>query len=431
MGECLRYCLWLGLCCWIGVLRGQPRIDQIDARAFPTVSVWLQGDLSGVPASALSLTDGGAPAALQSWQPGRSDAPLQIALLVDRSADMALSSGLASELDAPISRLGQLQQVARDLLEGLRPQVDSALLIHFGGSIDNTDLSDNFMVLSLILEGVEAYGDRVIYDAIQYGSEALQPHRGNRVLIALVGGADRGSQTSATSLTTTLQQAGLPLLIAYLGTSVPPALQDLAQRTGGGSMAAVGTAQLQKRVDSLLMAWRSRHQLVYQAPVEASGQVRLSMARLGQDTLRLKAQYEPPSHLVEARLASPDFGPDLSPWLWGGVSSLLLLGLLAWVGFQVHRQHQRASVIAPTITSLAVDRRKGRLLVQFNLPKGRIPARISVHSYAGRPVKDHVVPARHTRTKVDLRDLEEGVYHCHLSHAGQRSEDWEFVWEQA
>jgi len=125
---------------------------------------------------------------------------------------------------------------------------------------------------------------------------------------------------------------------------------------------------------------------------------------------------------------------SVSDWPWWGYAIavfLLIICLAAWLVHRILQQRRRATVISPTITSLAVDQRKGWLLVQFNLPQGRIPARISIYSYAGRPVSDQVVDSNRSRAKVNLSELEEGIYHCHLSHAGQKSEEWEFVWERS
>jgi hypothetical protein len=412
------------------VAQGQPQIEQVDASAFPMVSVWLQGDLASLPAFALTVSDGG-PASLQSWTPGRPDAALQMSLLVDRSAAMKQSTGMADFDGAPISRLAEIQHVARDLLEGLRPQVDSAMLIHFGGGIDNTDLSDNFMVFSLILDGVEAYGERVVYDAMAYGIAALKNNEDDQqALVVLVGGKDQGSQATQPQVLEASRQAGIPILLGFLGQTVPPELAQLAAQSGGGWVAATQGQVLSQRVDSLVNAWGSRHQLIYQAPPEATGEVRLGIIAPSDDTLWLSGSYALPADMMALREQQDLIGSQGTWWTWVSLGALLLIGVSVWGGSTWQRRRRRASIISPTITGLVVDHRKGRLLLAFNLPQGRIPARISLHSYVGRPVLDQVVASHHSRTKVDLNGLDDGVYHCYISHAGQQSDNWEFVWER-
>lgn len=417
---------YLMACC--GQLWAQPQIEQIDASTYPTVTLWLQGELASIPASALTVYDGSEQAILQSWKAGQVDAPLKLALVIDRSQEMRQPG---QSLDAPESRLDQLKAVGANLLEALRPQTDSAVLIHFGGSIDNTDLSDNFMVLSLILEGIEPYGDRVTRDAIAFGVGALRGNRGDKAILALVGGEDQASVVSLRSVQQMAQQTDIAVLVGYLGRMPSPDLLALTQSSGGALVASLNPQQLGARVDSMLAARRGRHQLVYQAPVEANGEVRLAIsARLG-DTLWVEGTYELPGDMAAASGRGRIPASDWPWWLYTIPVFLLLIGVATWLLSRILHQRRRATVISPTITSLAVDQRKGWLLVQFNLPQGRIPARISIYSYAGRPVSDQVIDSNRSRVKVSLRDLDEGVYHCHLSHAGQKSEEWEFVWERS
>jgi len=403
-----------------GFIHAQPLIEQVDTSRFPIVEIRL-GDFAGadrITDEDITLADNDTPMDSLIWESQADALPLKLALIVDKR----------TQLDESGTKWERTRDVTQRVLGALFTDSDSAIFIHAGGSIDNTDLNDNFPVLDIILQSLEPQGEAYLFDAIQLALEALQPVQGRRAILVVSQGGDEGSVRTAEQVQEQANRMGIPVHLYHVGNEVPTGLRAVS-RTTGGKWLTVGTSGLQAEgIPIAIDRLRRVHNIRYVAPDEPGFHL-VSLQIFGWESpsefhYRMGGTLEP----EDPNLSS---GGSSGTWIWASVLlSLCVLGVGIWFYFRRKHSLHQATVVSPTLTDLAVDGKKGMLTVWFNLPNQQIPGRISIHSSGGRPVMDHVVSHRQSRAKIDLKEISEGVYHCSLSHAGLTSDPWEFVWER-
>jgi VWFA-related protein len=186
-----------------------------------------------------------------------TDLPVHTVLLIDTSASMAES-------------LPQAQRAALDFLRQTLTPRDRAALVTFS---DQPQLAVKFTndlpALAGGLGGLTAERGTVLYDSVVFALQYLKGVRGQRALLILSDGADRGSRFSFDETLEFARRSGVTVFTVGLGVGklnleARPKLKKLAAETGGQSYFIDKAEELAGVYAQIQEQLRSRYLLVYQ-----------------------------------------------------------------------------------------------------------------------------------------------------------------------
>ena len=246
------------------------RITQVDTSEFPQVTVYVSvTDVNGEPvavaASQLVLDENGVEINPDSvtgvWEVG----PLNTLLVIDISGSMNSLGKLAAAKDAAIAYVNQS-----------RPN-DATGLLTFNTQHEYVQpLTTDTQVLVAAIDGLIAYDDTAMYDALMRGVEILGPISSRKAIIVLTDGMDNRSKSTPEDIITGIGPAGLSISTVGLGDPRhsqgnlrgldEAALMNLAESAGGVYGYADDADGLKNLYERYVRALQSEYVLTYTSP---------------------------------------------------------------------------------------------------------------------------------------------------------------------
>ncbi|MCU0484850.1 MAG: VWA domain-containing protein [Anaerolineales bacterium] len=286
------------------------RPETVDSTAFPTVTVRFNAwdgaglPLGGLDAAAITLQeDGGAPFHPDALT-ADTQAPLQVALVVDISGSMA---GQPLE-DARVA--------AARFLDRLSPD-DQAALIAFSSPVlpdeldpvRELDFTKNLTPLYDRLEALGAGGGTALYDATAKAiSLFVDQPAGHRAVVLLSDGRnDPPMQGDPEAPIRLAQENRVPVFVIGLGSLIDePYLRRLASDTGGLYRAAPSSSELAQLFADMATLLKTQYHLSYTSRLPADGE---------EHTLKITLDVASSQALSEVVMGPLPLAPTAEPTL--------------------------------------------------------------------------------------------------------------------
>jgi Ca-activated chloride channel homolog len=186
------------------------------------------------------------------------DIPLSVAVAIDRSFSVAPRK-LAEMVTSTQRFLGELRPEDRVMMLGVGSEVETLAPL----SLDHRAAYD-------ALTGLTPWGTTPLFDATVSALDAIQSGSGRRALILISDGNDRYSQTSAAGV---LEAARLRDVMVYpvaVQKTVPPVFAELANASGGRSLAAPDGRTLASSLSAIATELRRQYLIGYAPGTEAA-----------------------------------------------------------------------------------------------------------------------------------------------------------------
>ena len=246
------------------------RITQVDTSQFPQVTVYvsaidINGEPVGVAASQLVLDENGVEITPDYVSGVGEVGPLNTLLVIDISGSMNSLGKLAAAKDA-----------AKAYVNQSRPN-DATGLLTFNTQDDYVQpLTADNQVMVAAIDGLRAYDDTAMYDALMSGVEILGPVSGRKAIIVLTDGMDNRSKSTPEDVITGISPGGLS--ISTIGLGDPrhsegnlrgldeAALMALAESAGGVYGYADDAEGLKNLYELYGRALQSEYVLTYTSP---------------------------------------------------------------------------------------------------------------------------------------------------------------------
>jgi hypothetical protein len=318
----------------------------------------------------------------------------------------------------------QIKRLLQALIDGFEPTRDSLMLIGYGEEVDMiTEMTDNFELLHLVLEGAGPTTGQALPEAIQTAVEALAPYQDRKAIFVVSSGY------GGEGLDRLMPELGVPVFL--LSPLEAPGWSTMAWQTGG-LFQAVGLLIEERIPASSVADWPYAQTLVrFESALteEAAYEIELYFQGMGDGTpiARLKRAGETKTLALVERNA-PGWGSlnrDMA-WLWYSLGCLLML-LGTWLLIKRLRLKTSRNLVQPAITALIYDSKRKKIKAQIDIPMRKNPAKFTLHNSTGTPIRDRIVPGTRRSVSMDVSDLREGVYLVSLSNAGMTSELREVV----
>lgn len=330
------------------------RITQVDTSQFPQVTVYISaidvnGEPVGVAASQLVLDENGVEITPDYVSGVGEVGPLNTLLVIDISGSMNSLGKLAAAKDA-----------AKAYVNQSRPN-DATGLLTFNTQYEYVQpLTSDNQVMVAAIDGLRAYDDTAMYDALIRGVEILGPVSGRKAIIVLTDGMDNRSKSTPEDVITGISTGGLS--ISTIGLGDPrhsegnlrgldeAALMELAENAGGVYGYADDAEGLKNLYERYGRALQSEYVLTYTSPSTLRDGVNRSLTvslsnESSAATTKLESTTYNPGGLV------PEVGQPASWVLFFTILAglLLLLVLPAFLGKAISllRGHQKGKVKFP------------------------------------------------------------------------------------
>lgn len=246
------------------------QITQVDTSQFPQVTVYVSttdanGEPVGVPASQLKLEENGV-AINPDFVSGVGEVgSLSTLLVIDISGSMN-----------SLGKLAAAKEAAKAYVNQSRPN-DATGLLTFNTQYEYVQalITDNQALVEAI-DGLTAYDDTAMYDALMYAVEILAPVSGRKAIIVLTDGMDNRSKAAPADVISSISPAGLSISTVGLGDPRhsegnlrgldEAALMELAERAGGVYGYAENAEGLRDLYERYGRALQSEYVLTYTSP---------------------------------------------------------------------------------------------------------------------------------------------------------------------
>ena len=246
------------------------RITQVDTSQFPRVTVYVSvtdvnGEPVGVAASQLELDENGV-AITPDYVAGIGEVgPLTTLLVIDISGSMNSLGKLAAAKDAAKAYVNQSKPT------------DATGLLTFNTQYEYVQpITTDSQALVAAIDGLAAYDDTAMYDALMRAVEILGPVSGRKAIIVLTDGMDNRSKSTPEDVITGIGPAGLSISTVGLGDPRhsqgnlrgldEAALMELAESAGGVYGYADDAEGLMNLYERYGRALQSEYVLTYTSP---------------------------------------------------------------------------------------------------------------------------------------------------------------------
>jgi VWFA-related protein len=246
------------------------RITQVDTSQFPQVTVYVSvtdvnGEPVGVAASQLELDENGV-AITPDYIAGVGEVgPLNTLLVIDISGSMN-----------SLGKLAAAKEAAKTYVNQSRPS-DATGLLTFNTQYDYVQaLTTDNQSLVVAIDGLTAYDDTAMYDALMQAVEILSPVSGRKAIIVLTDGMDNRSKSAPEDIIASINPAGLSISTVGLGDPRhsegnlrgldEAALMELAEQAGGAYGYADEAEGLKNLYERYGRALQSEYVLTYTSP---------------------------------------------------------------------------------------------------------------------------------------------------------------------
>jgi len=246
------------------------QITQVDTSQFPQVTVYvsttdINGEPVGVPASQLKLEENGVAINPDSVSGVGEVGPLSTLLVIDISGSMN-----------SLGKLVAAKEAAKAYVNQSRPN-DATGLLTFNTQYNYVQaLTTDNQALVEAIDGLTAYDDTAMYDALMYAVEILAPLSGRKAIIVLTDGMDNRSNAAPADVISSISPAGLSISTVGLGDPRhsegnlrgldEASLKELADRAGGVYGYAENAEGLRDLYERYGRALQSEYVLTYTSP---------------------------------------------------------------------------------------------------------------------------------------------------------------------
>ena len=246
------------------------RITQIDTSQFPQVTLYVSvtdqaGEPVSVSASQLVLEENGVVINPDSITGVGESGPLTTLLVIDISGSM-------NSLD----KLVTAKEAAKAYVKQSRPNDLTGLLTYNTESQYVQPLTTDQQAVISAIEGLTAYDDTAMYDALLRGVEILSPITGRKAIIVLTDGMDNRSKASSADVIASIDPVGMSISTVGLGDPRhsegnlrgldEAALENLAENAGGAYGYADDAEGLKRLYERYGRALQSEYVLTYPSP---------------------------------------------------------------------------------------------------------------------------------------------------------------------
>jgi len=205
--------------------------------------------VAGLAAADFRVAEDGRPQAISAFAAG--EFPLSVVVALDRSFSMAGS------------RLDVAKRAAATFIGALRPE-DEVAVLAIGSEIETiTPPVPARDAARTAWNAIAAWGSTPLYDATRQAIDVVQTRRGRRALIIVSDGVDRGSDTTLADLIAYTRRSDVLIYPVAVGTDRVPALTELANVSGGRSIAVRDPRQLEPALAALARELRMQYLLGY------------------------------------------------------------------------------------------------------------------------------------------------------------------------
>ena len=345
---------------------------------------------------------------------------LKVAILFD------CSEAVKNELD-------YAKNGASKFMKSLKYPGDSLILVNYGADVSNTDLNDNVEVMEMIMGSLESQEERVLYDALQVGIEALLPHSGRKIIVALVGGKDNGSETPLQTILQSADILDIPLYLIGLGEVNKEVLTKMAKTTGGEFLYAESPEDIEGIYTQISENLQEVYELTYLSPdteIKPGDRRTIKVViNQGEEEISTKTSFRIPVIENEQPIEDYPIAVQTKKNYLGVIIAVIVLafifvGIVWW-----RRQKDAIGLIVPAITEIVQNPKKPEIRARVNIPLKDRPARFTIYSSSGVPIKDFVFSGGKRKVKIDISSLSDGIYYCVLSNGGLDSERKEMLIE--
>ena len=272
-------------------------VDNVDSGQFPAVTAHLtviddKGmPVLNVPPEAVSITEDGLPVSKLHLSPlVATQEPVAVTLVIDVSQSMA----------------GKPLESARNAASSFIDEIganDTAAIIAFDGQLSTvSSFTSDKVSLKNALGSLVVGPNTALFDAVVGSIEATrQAPTDHRVIILLTDGQDTNSKQSRESALKAAATARIPIYTIGLGSSLDrQVLEQIASTTGGRSLYAPSSEDLQSAYKGLASQLKSRYVVTFNSQLQADNREHAMLVSVGyqnkkaETTSRFLAKARPP-----------------------------------------------------------------------------------------------------------------------------------------
>lgn len=193
-----------------------------------------------------------------------AEAPVHVALLIDRSASMK------PHLDLVTAAAGSFAT------DALRSPEDRVTVLSFADDVSvDTGFTASTAQVERALAGLVATGSTALYDSLDRTLGSFDGIRGHNALLLFTDGRDEGSRRDFDQLLETAKRSGAPIYVIALAEAFAEKddrrpLEQLAGETGGRTVFIDNLEDLEAEFASVLAELRSRYLLAYEPSARRS-----------------------------------------------------------------------------------------------------------------------------------------------------------------
>jgi Ca-activated chloride channel homolog len=248
-----------------------PVVGQVDTSNYPEVSVYVSvTDTNGNPISTLrdedfTLLENGEPVEITEVFQAGEQGPVTVILAIDRSGSM---------LD--LGKIEAAKQAALAFVDQMRSEDQTGVVV-FNTQVEVVQpITSDKDALRSAINGIQAFSDTAMYDALDQSLAQLQGVEGRKVVILLSDGLDNASRHSFDEVMTLVNQTeasiypiGLGDPSAGLGSTSAvneEALQRLADESNGEYFFAPGPEDLQALYQQISLRLQNEYRITYTTP---------------------------------------------------------------------------------------------------------------------------------------------------------------------
>jgi Ca-activated chloride channel family protein len=270
---------------WQGATSGGLTIERVDTSAFPAVTAYVSVlDAEGAPVTGLT------PADIEIREDGQPApaGPVSVA-----SQDPALTLAFALDLSLDFASLNQIRAAVKEIVGGMRPQDQAAIVAYHGEVILAQSLTSTPASLEAALDNLTAEGDSTnLNEAVAEALEQLAPaEAGRKAVIVITNGGDTAAAVTTEAVIEQAQDAGIPVYtVVFEPTVNVAALASLARETGGEPYALNGPGDMLETLETIDGRLRQGYVITYQSGLAAAD---------GEHTLELAVEID--GETVEAQ----------------------------------------------------------------------------------------------------------------------------------
>jgi Ca-activated chloride channel family protein len=287
------------------------QVVQVDTSNFPEVSVWVsvtdaQGNpVRTLPPSAFSLSENGQPVEIKQVYQAGEQGPVTTVLAIDRSGSMN-----------DVGKLAAAKEAATAYVDLMRPE-DSAGIVAFNTEVDVVQpITHDKAALDQAIDGITAYNDTAMYDALAASADLLKGVDGRRAIIVLSDGLDNRSTHTAQDILATLDQIQVSVYAVglgdpSLGTSSTSGINEdslraIADKSHGTYTFEPDPAALSQLYAQTSQRLQNEYRLTYISPSPLYNGVRRDIqVQVSQGAVTTQTGYNPGGVLPETATSLP------------------------------------------------------------------------------------------------------------------------------